>query len=66
MGLALYHVRFVQKCRVKSGHSRKQGLLGTMMARSFATELKRIKVWKTLGCGRSYLLVEQNLQIIIL
>jgi SAM-dependent methyltransferase len=38
---------------VKSDHSQKQGLLGAMMARSFASELNRIRAAKSLAFGGS-------------
>ena len=45
---------------VKRDHSQKQGLLGAMMARSFASELNRIRAGKSLAFGGSCLLAAKK------
>jgi hypothetical protein len=39
---------------VRRDNSQKQGLLGAMMERSFGSELKRIRVLKTIRFGGSF------------
>ena len=45
---------------VKRDHSQKQGLLGAMMARSFESELKRIRAGKAFGFGGSCLMAARK------
>jgi hypothetical protein len=45
---------------VKRDHSQKQGLLGAMMARSFESELNKIRAGKSLGFGGSCLIAARK------
>jgi hypothetical protein len=65
INLPLYRLGLVGKGNagkeVKRDHSQKQGLLGAMMARSFESELNKIRAGKSLGFGGSCMVAARRI-----